>query len=54
MENNHIPAKVTLNLDKKWASNYEPKELSEYLRTRMDWALGFRGYVKKVKPVLPK
>jgi len=49
MENSHIPAKVTLHLDAKWASNFEPQELSEYIKTRLDWALGFRGYVKKVK-----
>lgn len=54
MENNHIPAKVTLHLDEKWASNFEPQELSEYIKTRVEWALGFRGYVKKVKTGLPK
>ena len=48
MENNHIPVKVKLYLDEKWASNFSPEELSEYLRARLDYSLGFRGYVKKL------
>jgi hypothetical protein len=54
MENNYIAAKVTLHLDEKWASNFETAELADYIKTRLEWALGFRGYVKKVKTVLPK
>ena len=54
MENGYVTAKVTLNLDEKWASNFEPAELSDYIKTRLEWALGFRGNVKKVKTTLPK
>ena len=48
MENDHITAKVTILLDKQWASNLEKDELAEYLKVRLNHALGFRGYVKKV------
>lgn len=54
MDKNYMSAKVTLNLDEKWASNFTPEELSDYIKTRLEWALGFRGNVKKVKPVFPK
>ena len=48
MENDLLTAKVTILLDKKWASNLEKDELQEYLKVRLNHALGFRGYVKKV------
>ena len=54
MEANQITAKVTLNLDEKWASNLTSEELNDYIRTRLDFALGFRGRVKKIKTILPK
>ncbi len=54
MDNNHLVAKVTLNLDEKWADNLTPEELTEYITTRLNHALGFRGHVKKLKTVRPK
>ena len=48
MENDQMTAKVTILLDRKWASNLEQDELQEYLKIRLNHALGFRGYVKKV------
>jgi len=54
MDGNHIIAKVTLNLDEKWANNLTPEELTDFLKVRLDHALGFRGHVKKVKAFLPK
>ena len=54
MDNNHLVAKVTLNLDEKWAANLTPEELTEYVTTRLNHALGFRGHVKKLKTVRPK
>ncbi len=54
MENGQIVAKVTLNLDEKWAANLTPEELTEYITTRLNHALGFRGQVKKLRTVNPK
>ena len=33
MENNLVTAKITLTLDKKWASNLTPEELTDYIKT---------------------
>ena len=54
MENGQLVAKVTLNLDEKWAANLTQEELTEYITTRLNHALGFRGQVKKLKTVSPK
>ncbi len=54
MENNRLTVKATLDLDANWASNHTPDELAEYLKLRLNHALGFRGFVKKVKTVKPK
>jgi hypothetical protein len=54
MEDNHLVAKVTLSLDGKWADNLTPEELTDYITTRLNHALGFRGQVKKLKTVRPK
>ncbi|MCJ7522761.1 MAG: hypothetical protein MUP21_11185 [Dehalococcoidia bacterium] len=54
MDNNHITAKITVNLEEKWVSNFELEELTDFLKVKINNALGFRGYVKKVKTVLPK
>ncbi|UCC60147.1 MAG: hypothetical protein JSV02_10555 [Dehalococcoidia bacterium] len=54
MENKHIAVKVTLNLDEQWVNNHTPEELTDFLKVRLNHALGFRGYVKKVKTVQPK
>lgn len=54
MDNNQLVAKVTLNLDGKWAENLTPDELTDYITTRLNHALGFRGQVKKLRTVRPK
>ena len=51
MENNQMVTKVTIILDRKWAVNLEKAEREEYLKIRLNHALGFRGYVKKVKTI---
>ncbi|MFC1848033.1 hypothetical protein ACFLXV_01825 [Chloroflexota bacterium] len=48
MENDLFTAKVTILVDKKWASNLEKDELQEYFKIRLNHALRSRGYVKKV------
>ena len=53
-DDNRLIAKVTLDLDGNWASNHTPEELADYLKVRLNHALGFRGHVKKVKTAKPK
>lgn len=53
-DDNRLIAKVTLDLDGNWASNHTPEELADYLKVRLNHALGFRGHVKKVKAAKPK
>jgi hypothetical protein len=48
MHNIELKFKVTLDLDGKWASNQTTEELVEYIKTRMNSSLGFRGQIKKV------
>ncbi len=45
---NQLKFNITLELDEKWASNFSREELREYLKARLDYSLGFRGYVKKL------
>ena len=54
MDDGHITAKITVNLDEKWVNNFDPEELADFLKVKVNNALGFRGYVKKVKTVPPK
>lgn len=45
---NQIEFRVTMELEERWARNLGREELQEYLRIRLDRALGFRGRVKKI------
>jgi hypothetical protein len=47
-DDHQLKFNVTLELDEKWASNFSPEELREYLKSRLDYSLGFRGRVKKL------
>ena len=51
MENKQITLKVTLEFDEKWASNFTREELLEYLEERLNYSLGFRGEVKRIRIV---
>ena len=51
MDNYEITFKATLELDGRWASNQTTEELVEYIKTRMNSSLGFRGVVKKFRVV---
>ena len=46
--NNQLKFNITLELDEKWASNFSKEELQEYLKSRLNYSLGFRGHVKKL------
>ncbi len=46
--NNQLKFNITLELDEKWASNFSTEELREYLKSRLNYSLGFRGHVKKL------
>jgi hypothetical protein len=48
MRNIELKFRVTLELDEKWARNQTTEELVEYIKTRMNSSLGFRGQIKKV------
>lgn len=43
-----IRIKATLQLDEEWADNQTTEELVEYLKTRLNSSLGFRGQIKKL------
>ncbi len=47
-DNHQLNFNITLEIDKKWASNLTEEELREYLKNRLDYCLGFRGQVKKL------
>jgi len=42
-------AKVTIELDEKWATNATDDEMREFLETYIDTMLGFRGTVKRIR-----
>ena len=48
---NKIKLNITLELDQKWASRLTKEELTEYLKARLNYCLGFRGEVKKMTPI---
>ena len=49
MNKNQIKLAVTLALDEKRASNFSTEELLEYLKEKLNYSLGFRGQVKKLR-----
>ena len=42
---------VTLELDEKWASNQSKEELTDYLKSRLNGSLGFRGHITRFRIV---
>lgn len=48
---NKIRLNVTLELDQKWTSQLTKEELTDYLKARLNYSLGFRGQVKKMTPI---
>jgi hypothetical protein len=51
MDNKQITVKVTLELDQKWASSLSPEEVVEYIKSRLNSSLGFKGQLKKFSVV---
>ena len=49
IDKEQITFKVTLDLDKKWASHLTRDELAEYIKERLNSSLGFRGQVKRFR-----
>ncbi len=47
-DNHQLNFNITLEIDKKWASNLTEEELREYVERRLNYSLGFRGQVKKL------
>jgi len=46
MKTKTITFKVTLKLDKEWAENQTKSEIVEYIKSKINSSLGFRGQVK--------
>ena len=42
---------ATLEINEKWASTMTQAELVDYITTRLNSSLGFRGNIKKLKVV---
>lgn len=40
--------RLTLELEREWASQLSKEELADYIRHRLDTTLGFRGKVKRL------
>ena len=51
MTKNDLTLRATLELDEKWASNFTGEELLEYLKEKLNYSLGFRGEVKRIRIV---
>ena len=49
MDENILKLRITLDLDGKWATQMSEEELLDYLTTRLNSCLGFRGRVKKLR-----
>lgn len=54
MEKNKITFKATLELDERWASNLTTEEVIDYIKTRINSSLGFRGAVKKFRVIIDR
>jgi hypothetical protein len=46
-----IKFKATLKLDEKWVDRQTAEQLIEYIKSRINSSLGFRGQVKKLTVV---
>jgi hypothetical protein len=46
-----IKFKVTIKLSEKWASTMSTEELINYIKDKLNEALGFRGQIKKLSVV---
>ena len=49
MTKNELTLRATLKLDEKWASNFTREELLEYLKEKLNYSLGFRGELKRLR-----
>jgi hypothetical protein len=47
-----IKFKATVKLDENWVDKQTAEELIEYIKSRIDSSLGFRGQVKKLSLVI--
>ena len=51
MDENTLKLRITLDLDGKWSAQMSEDDLLDYLTTRLNSCLGFRGRVKKLRRV---
>jgi hypothetical protein len=49
MNKDHLTITVTLDVNDEWASNLDDKQLKDYFRSRLEYAIGFRGRVDRIR-----
>ena len=49
MDNKHVTVNVTIEMNEEWASSLDREELKEYIKMRLDYAMGFRGRVHRIR-----
>jgi len=53
MDSKHFTVNVAIEVNKEWASSLDREELKEYIKTRLDYAMGFRGQVSRIRLSIP-
>jgi hypothetical protein len=49
MDKDHLTITVTLEVNDEWASSLSDEQLKDYFRSRLEYAIGFRGRVDRIR-----
>ena len=49
MVRDHITLTVTLGVNEEWASSLSDEQLKDYIRSRLEYAIGFRGRINRIR-----
>ena len=49
VDNKHVTVNVTITVNEDWASSLGSEKLEEYIKTRLDYAMGFRGRAHRIR-----
>jgi len=49
MNKDHLTITVTLEVNDQWASSLSDEQLKDYIRSRLEYAIGFRGRVDRMR-----
>ena len=49
MDKDHVTITVTLEVNDSWAGNLSDEQLKDYFRSRLEYAIGFRGRVNRIR-----